>query len=95
MTIFASSTVLDGIFCPERSFETSIPLTTVTSLIRAQLSEGGDWNIVTYSVDGTGATKKPYSMSQNVYVMVPDQTTVDKAKELMRQVRDGEVITLE
>ena len=79
----------------ERSFETSIPLTTVTSLIRAQLSEGGDWNIVTYSVDGTGATKKPYSMSQNVYVMVPDQTTVDKAKELMRQVRDGEVITLE
>lgn len=79
----------------EGTFETSIPLTKVALLIRAQLDEGGDWNIVTYSVDGTGATKKPYSMSQNAYVMIPDQATVDKAKELMRQVRDGEVITLE
>lgn len=77
----------------EGSFETSIPLTTITSLVRAQLSDGGDWNIVTYSVDGTGSTQRPYSMSQNAYVMIPDQATVDKAKELMRQVRDGEVIT--
>lgn len=79
----------------EGTFETSIPMTTITSLISAQLDEGGEWNIVMYSVDGTGDKQKPYSMSQNAYVMIPDQTTVEKAKELMRQVRDGEVISLD
>lgn len=33
-------------------------------------------------------------MSANAYVMIPDQTTVDKAKELMQQVVDGEVVNL-
>ena len=30
-----------------------------------------------------------YSMSQKAYVMIPDQTTVDKAKTLMKKVREG------
>ena len=45
--------------------------------------------MLSYSVDGTGDTQKPYSMSQKAYVMVPDQTTVDKAKTLMQKVRQG------
>ena len=44
-------------------------------------------------MDGTGATEKPYSMSQKAYVMVPDYSTVDKAKDLMAKVRNGEVVT--
>ena len=42
----------------------------------------------------SGDTRQPYSMSANAYVMIPDQTTVDKAKELMQQVVDGEVVNL-
>lgn len=78
----------------EGNFETSVPYDMIAKLVREQLDEGGSWNIVSYSVDGTGDKQKPYSMSMNAYVMIPDQTTVNTAKELMRQVRDGEVITM-
>ena len=61
---------------------------------KQQLTDSGSWNIVSYSVNGSGDTRQPYSMSANAYVMIPDQTTVDKAKELMQQVVDGEVVNL-
>ena len=67
----------------------------IAQILQQQLSNGGDWTIVSYSVDGTGATEKPYSMSQKAYVMVPDYNTVDKAKSLMEKVRNGEVVTQE
>lgn len=73
------------------SFETSIPYDVLAELVRDQLDQGGEWNIVSYSVNGSGATKKPYSLSTNAYVMVPNQDTVDTAKEMIQQVIDGEV----
>ena len=76
-------------------FGTNITYEEIAQLLQQQLTNGGSWTIVSYSVDGTGATEKPYSMSQNAYVMVPDYNTVDKAKSLMQKVRDGEVITQE
>lgn len=83
--------VLNGI---EGCFDTNFSYDRMAELVRQQLDEGGSWNIVSYSVDGTGDTRQPYSMSANAYVMIPDQTTVDKAKELMQQVVNGEVIDL-
>lgn len=70
-------------------FETNIPYDIIASLVRRQLDEGGSWQVLSYSADGTGDTQKPYSMSQKAYVMIPDQTTVDKAKTLMKKVREG------
>ena len=70
-------------------FETNIPYDLIASLVRKQLDEGGSWQVLSYSVNGTGDTQKPYSMSQKAYVMIPDQTTVDKAKTLMKKVREG------
>ena len=76
----------------EDSFETSVPYDVISSLVRSQISGGSDWNIVSYSVTGTGDRQVPYSMSQSVYVMVPDQSTVDQAKSLIQTVRDGGVV---
>ena len=73
-------------------FETSMPYDKIAELVRMQLDEGGEWHIVTYSVDGTGASKKPYSMSSKAYVMVPNQATVDKAIKKINQVLDGEIL---
>ena len=70
-------------------FETNVPYDIIASLVRQQLDEGGSWQVLSYSTDGTGDTQKPYSMSQKAYVMIPDQTTVDKAKTLMKKVREG------
>ena len=76
-------------------FGTNITYEEIAQILQQQLTNGGDWTIVSYSVNGAGATEKPYSMSQKAYVMVPDYNTVDKAKSLMEKVRNGEVVTQE
>lgn len=76
----------------EGNFETSVPYDLISALVNNQLASGGSWNIVSYSVDGTGDSQVPYSMSSRAYVMVPDESTVETAKELMQAVVDGEII---
>ncbi len=77
----------------EGSFETSVPYDTISTIVRDQLNQGGSWNVVSYSVDGTGDSQIPYSMSQYAYVMVPDESTVETAKSLIAQVYNGETVT--
>lgn len=77
----------------EGCFQTDVPYDLVAELVREQLSDGTSWHIVSYNVTGTGDSQIPYSMSQYAYVMWPDESTVAHAQELMRQVRDGEVIS--
>jgi LCP family protein required for cell wall assembly len=80
--------VLEGI---EGSFETNVPYEEIAKLVRNQLDKGTRWNIVSYSVTGQDATMKPYSLSQKAYVVIPDLTTVEKAKSLISQVQKGKV----
>lgn len=71
----------------------NVPYSDIAALVRRQLSDGGSWNVVQYSVTGYGDTQVPYSMSIPVYVMQPDYETVHKAQELMDRVENGETIT--
>ncbi len=75
------------------SFETSIPYDLIASLVNDQLSNGGSWDVVTYSVDGTGDYQVPYSMSTSAWVMIPDEDTVDTAKELLTQIYADQIVT--
>ena len=77
------------------SFETSMPYEVIAELVKMQLEEGGGWNIQTYSVSGTGASKKPYSQKGNAYVMDIDYSTVDTAIAKMNQVKNGEILQAE
>lgn len=80
----------------EGSFETSMPYSEVSNLVQNQLNVGGVWNVQRYSVDGTGESNYSYSMpSQSVYVMVPDMSTVEQAKEYIEAVKNGEYITIQ
>ena len=74
------------------NFETSMPYDMIAELVRDMLEKGGSWNIVSYSVNGSGDSRRPYSMSTNAYVMIPDQETVDTAIEKINQVMNGEVV---
>lgn len=76
----------------EGCMETNVPYDTIAEIVRQQLSDGGNWNVVSYSVDGTGDSQVPYSMSSSVYVMIPDTSTVDQAKSLLAQVAAGEIL---
>ena len=76
------------------AFDTNMEYEKIAELVQMQLSDNAEWNIVTYNVDGTGAMRKTYSIpNQNASVLIPDQATVDQAKELMRQVRHGKTLT--
>lgn len=66
----------------------------ISGLINMQLSDGGSWNIKSFAVTGEGASKKTYSMpTQNAYVCIPDEGSVDRAKGLIQKVMNGETIT--
>ena len=78
------------------TFQTNLEQDRIAQLVSAQLFEKSDWNVVSYSVDGTGSSRTTYSMpNQRAYVMVPDESTVNHAKELLRQVKDGETLVQE
>ncbi len=80
------SQLMDGI---EGSFESDISYGLLTGMVKDQLSGGGAWNVASYSVDGSGTTASTYSMSQPLYVMEPDMSTVEHAKELIQNVVNG------
>ena len=80
----------------EGSFETSMPYDKMSELVRGQLESGAQWNIVSYSVTGSGSSAVPYSMSQRAYVMIPDENSVNTAKAMIRQIyEDKEISELE
>lgn len=65
-------------------FVTDMPKDTMASLVRMQLNDMRGWNISSVSASGTGAYKKTYSISNmNVYVMVPDDNSVQNIKNLI------------
>ena len=76
----------------EGSFDTNLSYSTIAELVRKQLASNEPYTVLRYSVDGTGGNEKPYSMSANAYVMIPDQTTVDKAIQLMTRMNNNEVL---
>lgn len=84
------TSVLDAL---QGSFETSIPMDLISTVVRDQLASGGDWNVVSYAVTGTGDTQIPWSMGVGAYVMWPNEDTVATATSLMKQVENGEIIT--
>ena len=86
------SEILQGV---SGSFESSMSYDTLAELVRNQLDSGASWNIVSYSVDGSGSSQKPYSLSTAAYVMVPDTETVEHAIALMNQVKNSEILKQE
>ena len=73
-------------------FVTSLSQDQITALVRMQLSDLASWDIQSCSVTGTsGKSSKCYSAKgQSLYVMKPDENSVNDAKALIASVLDGE-----
>lgn len=71
-------------------YETDMPYKTMIQLGLAEYGHIDEYDITSYSVDGTSAREVPYSMRQSVYVMIPDESTVEEAKARMAKVRGEE-----
>ncbi len=79
----------------EDNFSTDIPYDLIASLVRDELESGADWEILTYSVDGTDSRGNVYTLNAEAYVMIPIESTVDLAKEMLDAIENGEVLTEE
>ena len=71
------------------AFITNISYDQIASLVKMQLKDGSKWNITTYAVSGDGDTCYTYSAG-NAWVMWPDNGMVNTAKDLIRQVMNGQ-----
>lgn len=66
-----------------------IPTDMITSFIQMQLSDMSEWHVSTISLDGSGAYKTTYSYpTQELYVMLPYEDTIDDAIEQIDNVID-------
>ena len=75
------------------SFVTNLSYKDMSTLLKIY-QKGGGWNITTYSVtQGYGDTTQYTYTYGYAWVMWPDYDSVNTAKELIRQVMDGEVPT--
>lgn len=76
-------------------FQTSMPKDMIQSLVKMQINDMKKWNVASYSVDGTGTRASTFSIPgrDNLWVMIPDENTINHAKELIQQVIDGKVIS--
>lgn len=78
----------------EGMFVTNMSSDDISTLVRMQLSDMSGWDIKQYAVTGTGDSRTTYSVpNTRAYVMVPDQSSVDKAVELINKIESGELIT--
>jgi LCP family protein required for cell wall assembly len=67
------------------TFQTNMSTQDLTTLIRNQIDSLAKWTVTSSSVDGSGAKESTYSMgAQKLYVMIPDQTSVNSAKNAMK-----------
>lgn len=69
---------MDGI---AGSFESNMPSSQIYSLAGRQLNRGTQWEITTYSVEGTNSYQPTFSMpGRDLFVILPDSASVNQAK---------------
>lgn len=76
-----------------KSFRTSVGQDEISSLVKMQLGDMAEWNVQSFAVDGEGILSRTYTMpNRKVYVMIPNEASVEHAKKLIQMVYDGETI---
>ena len=66
----------------EGTFDTNLSTENITSFIQFQLDDMRGWSFETQNLDGSNSMAKTYSFpKQDLFVMIPNQKTVEAAKE--------------
>ncbi len=73
--------------------DTNFSMDQIQSLIKTQLRTNATWNIYSVSAEGYGDKRTCYSSgSTELYVTIPDDTSVANITELIRRVEAGEIL---
>jgi len=84
--------ILDSI---SNSMITDMPYEVIGDIVKRQLDSLAEWNIVTYSADGTGDFQMTYSAPEYLYVMIPDEEKINQAKEYIDKIYDNEIVVVD
>ena len=77
----------------KNSMLTNMPTKTMMKLAKMQLKDNAKWIITSQAVTGSGSSDYTYTCpGQLLYVMVPDEESVNKAKEQITKVINDEVL---
>ena len=88
-TIMKYNSLLNAI---NGKYQTNMGMKKITSLIKKQLDSMPSWNITSYSLSGTDSKNYTYTCNQLLYVMEPDQKSVNEAKDLIKKVLNDETL---
>ena len=82
--LYSYTDVLDAI---GDSFQTNMSSEEIYALVKMQLEDMASWDIESYTVTGTGDSCTTFSSpSRKAYVMIPNEETVETARELIREI---------
>jgi len=88
--IVKASSILDSV---AHSVDTNMQTDQIKALIKQQLRDNADWKIASVSAEGEGELNVCYSSgSQELYVTIPDEDSVEKIQEMMQKVMNGEIL---
>lgn len=81
----------------ENQFKTNADYKTMLELVKEQMKTMSPWNITSYGLNGADRRKFTYSMGSNtpLYVMVPYESSIQEAKDLLNQIKSGEILNAE
>lgn len=78
----------------EGMFTTSISSDEISKLVKMQLDDMAQWNVLTYAVTGKGGSNTTYSIpGARSYVMYQDARLVNHGIDLINRVIAGEILT--
>lgn len=85
------SSVLNAI---SGSFETNMESNDITSLIQMQINDMASWKIVQKQLSGSGKTMTggAYMPNNNLYYMIPDESSVSKNKQAINDLLAGKTV---
>ncbi|WP_170841478.1 LCP family protein [[Clostridium] fimetarium] len=75
-------------------FGTNMPADAITSLIKDTLDTSTPWNIQTYDVSGSTATRRCQLYGFDASVVLPDYSTVNTAVQYMNKIKSGETFQI-
>lgn len=73
-------------------YQTNMSSKKITSLIKMQLNDMSSWNITSYSLTGIDSSNYTYTYYQLLYVMEPDEDSVNEAISMIDSVINGETL---
>lgn len=71
-------------------YQTNMDYKKITSLIKMQLNDMSNWTVTSYSLTGTDSSNYTYTYNQLLYVMEPDEDSIEEAKSLIKDILANE-----